>query len=62
MDFDPQTVGQPLVIVQRSTTKVNLVMIAAVIVFLFIGLAYVGRAVGKADRGEPVREPAAPTK
>ena len=37
MGFDPQTAGQPLVNVRKRTTKVNLFMAAAVLVFFVLG-------------------------
>ena len=37
MGFDPQTAGLPLVNVRKRTTKVNIFMAAAVLVFLVLG-------------------------
>ncbi len=58
MGFDPQTAGKPLVNPRRWTTKVNLVIVLGVIVFLVIGLIYGGRTAVKSDRGEAVGGPA----
>ncbi len=56
MGFDPQTSDKPLVNVQKRTTKVNLAVVAGVLVFLGLAVVYVLRIAGKADRGEPVME------
>lgn len=56
MGFDPQTSDKPLVNVQKRTTKVNLGVVAGVLVFLVLAVLYVVRIAGKADRGEPVME------
>jgi flagellar basal body-associated protein FliL len=54
MGFEPQTAGQPLVNTHRRTTKVNIIMAIAVVVFLLVGAAYIIWA----DRhAEPVGPP-----
>ena len=40
MGFEPQTASQPLVNTHRRTTKVNIIMAIAVVVFLLIGFFY----------------------
>ena len=62
MGFEPQTANQPLVNTRKRTTKVNLVVAIAVVVFLVIGLCYAVGIGRKAGRGEPVLVPPAPAK
>ena len=52
MGFEPQTAGQPIVNVRKRTTKVNLIMVASIIVFLVIGMFYAVKTAGKSERGE----------
>jgi hypothetical protein len=41
MGFDPQTADKPIVDVKKDTTKVNLVMVVAVVIFL-LAAAFAG--------------------
>ena len=41
MGFDPQTAGLPLVNVRKRTTKVNIFMAAAVLVFFVLGASVI---------------------
>jgi hypothetical protein len=54
MGFEPQTAGQPLVNVQKRTTKVNLIIVVGIVVFLLIGLIYAVTMDKRAKSGEPV--------
>jgi accessory gene regulator protein AgrB len=58
MGFEPQTAGQPLVNVRKRTTKVNLVIVISIVVFLVIGILYAVNIAGKTERGETVPAPA----
>lgn len=56
MGFDPQTAGQPLINVHKRTTKVNLAMVAGILIFVVIGVLYAVRVVWKMDQDEPLIE------
>jgi hypothetical protein len=56
MTFESQSPGKPLVSIQKRSTKVNVAVVAGVLVFLFLAVVCVLRIAGKADRGEPVME------
>jgi accessory gene regulator protein AgrB len=51
MGFEPQTAGQPIVNVRKRTTKVNLIMVVGIIVFLVVGMFYAVKIAGKSERG-----------
>ena len=55
MGFEPQTADQPLVNVQKRTTKVNIAVAIGVVLFLIIGLAY---SVWAYNRHGPDQQPA----
>lgn len=57
MGFDPQTSGQPLVNAHKRTTKVNLFMVAAVALFLLLGLAGIFWATQRAKNDTPTAPP-----
>jgi len=56
MGFDPQTADKPLVNVHKRTTKVNLAVVIAVLLFLVIGVLYAVRVIRKMDQGAPLIE------
>ncbi len=56
MGFEPQTADQPLVNPHKRTTKVNLAMAIAVVVFLIIGICgvfWASRQPGKTAPSDP---------
>lgn len=58
MGFDPQNANEPIVNVHKRTTKVNVSVVAAVIVFIVLGVGVMLWVSNRAERGEPVREEA----
>ena len=57
MGFDPQTANLPLVNVHKRTTKVNIFMAIAVVVFLLIGMAGIFWATQRAKDDTPPAPP-----
>ena len=55
MGFEPQTADKPLVDVHKKTTKVNVSMAIAVVLFLVLGICVVVWAVKRESRREPVK-------
>ena len=53
MGFEPQTAGLPLVNPHKRTTKVNFAIVAGVVLFLLIGIAYAIWATQRAATGQP---------
>lgn len=54
MGFDPQNAGEPIVNVHKRTTKVNLSVVVAVILFIVLGAAAMVWVSGRSERGEPL--------
>lgn len=52
MGFDPQNAGEPIVDVHKRTTKVNLSVVVAVVLFILLGAAAVVWVSGRSERGE----------
>jgi len=57
MGFEPQTAGQPLVNVHKRTTKVNIAMAIAVVVFFIVGIAGIVWATQRAKNDTPTAPP-----
>lgn len=62
MGFEPQTANQPLVNTHRRTTKVNIAMAIAVVIFFIIGLAYAIRKPTLPQPEKPVSDQPVPEK
>jgi hypothetical protein len=60
MGFDPQNADTPIVNVHKRTTKVNLSVATAVVVFLLLGIGAILWISNRAEHGEPVRDDVPP--